>query len=259
MLRNRDEKIRRKLLSLIKSTTEQTINLKQITMKNMIITLIGIIVLIAACRDTEPEILEWDPFLTGTYFFRGNGTASGIIEFAIDKGTLQAGSSGVDTIYDIQYSEYVYDKAYSVEFRRKGEYNQIYYAWVSGDKCQITGYYKYMNERLPFTASLQDEIVYSGEEQTDLNGEWDLRCDGGSYGILFLENNGGYIQLRAKEDISILESAINGSLGAMEIVFETTGSNNQLYYGWISSDKKQMSGYYYTYDDKEEPFYAYKK
>lgn len=227
-------------------------------MKNMIITIIGIIVLIAACKDEEPEIDIWVPSLTETYYFRGNGTASGIIDFDVDKGTLQAGSSGVDTIYDIQYSEYELEEAYSVVFRRKGEYNQIYYAWVSANKSQITGYYEYMNERLPFTASLTDEIVYSGEEQTDLNGEWDLRCNGGIDGILFLENNGGYIQMGAKEDISIQESAITGSLGAMEIVFEETGINDQLYYGWISSDKKQMSGFY-TYDEKEEPFYAYKK
>jgi len=48
------------------------------------------------------------------------------------------------------------------------------------------------------------------------------------------------------------------STGPAKLAFKRTGSYNQTYIGWISSDKKQMTGYYVS-NGKEYPFYTFKK
>lgn len=232
-------------------------------MKNIPIILIGIVILILGCKELEDELEESVPELADTYFFRGNGTATGTIDFNIDEGTLQAGSSGVDIIYDIRYSEFGPLNNFSITFKRKGDYNQTYHGWVSSEKEQITGYYQNMGQNLPFTATLENEIVYSQETQTDLNGEWNMRGSRNEKYILYLDNDSGYVDVvYEKHAISILATQTTGDLGAIEIIFERTGDDifpNQTYYGWISSDKKQMSGYYTEPDNLEYSFYAYKK
>lgn len=195
-----------------------------------------------------------------TYHTRANGTASGKIVLGKTSGTLQLGSSKLDNISGIVYNPANSNGPSKLTFNRTGSYNQNYVGWVSSDKKQIAGYFVSGTQKFPFSCTEVDDVNYSSEKQKDLSGTWIIRCNGTARGAMTISNDKGSFQVGSSRNdkISIVKQERTGSAGALEIKFERTGSYNQTYFAWVSSDKKQMSGYY-THAGKEYPFYAFKK
>ncbi len=224
-------------------------------MKNSIVVSALFLLFITSCSvltNVEKPVASEQVFLT-----RANGTAAGKLSLGKVTGSIQLGSSGLDKVYDIVYGTGSPSK---VTFKRKGSYNQSFTGWLSTDKKQIGGYFVSNNKKFPFTCTVTDNIVYSATKQKDLNGGWALRCNGTATGQLTINNSQGTLQVGSSKNdkISIVKNQKTGSSGASEIQFQRTGSYNQMFYGWISSDKKQMSGYY-VQSGKEYPFYAFRK
>lgn len=197
---------------------------------------------------------------SSTYFTRANGTASGKLVLEKTTGSIKLGSSGLDEVYDIQISKAGTNGPAKVNFKRKGSYNQSFFGWMSSDEKQITGYFVSGGQKLPFACSSVNNVVYSDIKQTSLDGTWNLRCNGTATGEMSIVGKEGKLQVGSSgnDKIEIVKKGTTGKSGALEIQFKRTGSYNQTFTTWVSTDKKQMAGFYVS-GGKEYPFYAYKK
>jgi len=59
------------------------------------------------------------------------------------------------------------------------------------------------------------------------------------------------------DQVKITQMSSTGDLGALKIVFQRSGRWNQTYTGWVSSDRKQIAGYY-IHNGQQFPFSAKK-
>lgn len=195
-----------------------------------------------------------------TYFMRANGSADGKLTLKKTVGSLQLGSSGLDVVYDIVISKTNGNGPAKIDFKRKGSYSQSFFGWMSTDEKQISGYFESGGKKFPFACSSENDVTYSSEKQTSLDGTWNIRCNGTALGKMVLLGKGGTFQVGSSKNdkIAITKQETTGKSGALTMELKRTGSYNQVFQVWVSTDKKQMSGYYES-GGKNYPFYGYKK
>lgn len=92
----------------------------------------------------------------------------------------------------------------------------------------------------------------------DLQGLWLLRMNGNRIGYLEIKNYTGVIRIgdSAEDTVHDIKLEEAGS-GGYRITFKRRGSVNQAFTGWISSDAKQLAGFY-VQDGAEYPWWANK-
>lgn len=105
--------------------------------------------------------------LDGRWNLQANGTATGYIEINGESGSIQVGSSIIDTISNIQLSGDGSLGQRTITFSRTGQYNQKFTGWVSYDKCQMVGYYIHNGEEFPWDAHNTTCSDASGNDRYD--------------------------------------------------------------------------------------------
>lgn len=91
--------------------------------------------------------------LDGSWNIRANGTAVGSMNLTGNEGTIQIGTSGLDTVRITKLSSTGSLGAKSINFERRGSYNQSWIGWVSSDNQQMAGYLIHQGQEFPWSAT----------------------------------------------------------------------------------------------------------
>lgn len=197
------------------------------------------------------------------YFFRANGTSKQTIILNENGGKLISDNSE-DNLTNIVISEPNSLGAKKITFSRVGTYNQQFTGWISGNEQQITGYYTHQGNELPFHVITEADVINANPESfpqfvdlPNISKKWFIRCNGTATGELIVEGEIGTIQFgtAGPDNISNITFEQAGDLGAYKVTFERTGSYNQTFVGWLSSNRAHISGYY-IHNGEELPFHA---
>lgn len=92
----------------------------------------------------------------------------------------------------------------------------------------------------------------------DLQGIWLLRLNGDEVGYLVITNYTGIIRSGSSGEDTIFDLKLDDSgNGGYRLTFERRGSVNETYTGWVSSNGRQIAGFYVK-NGAEYPWWAEK-